>query len=112
MSNEDRKLFFFPLCGVPSKPRGYGTGNFLFHLMFFPAASFLPGEGFSVVTLVAWITSIERGIINLLSYPSLPRHDWRSAEGALVHVADDHFSSCSVDIEEGGLEAAPHGFMI
>jgi hypothetical protein len=72
MSNEDRELFFFPLCGVPCKRRGCSPGNFLFHLMFFPAASFLPSEGFSVVTVVAWFTSIERGVVNLLSYPSLP----------------------------------------
>src|SRR5271170_3400714 len=84
MSNADRKLLFFPLCGVPSKRRGCGTGNFLFHLTFFPAASFPPGEGFSVVTAVAWFISIARRVKNLLSYPSLPGHDWRLAEGALV----------------------------
>jgi hypothetical protein len=112
MSNQDKKLFFFRLCGVSSKARGSGPRNFLFHLMFLPAASFLPGEGFSMVALVARITSIERGVINLLSYPSLPCHDWRSAKGALVRAADDHLSSCSVDNEEGGPQTAPHGLII
>jgi hypothetical protein len=59
--------FEFPLSSG-----GGGPDNFLFHLVFFPAASFLSGEGFSVVAVVACITAIERGVVNLLPYPSLP----------------------------------------
>jgi len=51
---------------------GGGSGNFPFHFVFFPTASFLSGEGFSVVAVVTGITAIERGVVNLLPYPSLP----------------------------------------
>ena len=51
---------------------GGGSDNFPFHFVFFPTASFLSGEGFSVIAMVAWIAAIERGVINLLPYPSLP----------------------------------------
>src|ERR1700687_5068399 len=63
--------FESPLSGIRSGPR-----NFLFHLVFFPAASFLAGEEFSVVSVVACITAFERGIVNFLPYPSLARQDW------------------------------------
>ena len=53
-----------PLSGV-----GSVRGNFLFHLVFFPATWFLSGEGFSAA--VACITAIECGVVNLLAYPSL-----------------------------------------
>jgi len=51
---------------------GGGSDNFPFHFVFFPTASFLSGEGFSVVAVITWITAIERGVINLLPNPSLP----------------------------------------
>jgi len=54
-----------PLSGI-----GGGSANFGFHLVFFPAAYFLPGERFSVVAVVAWITAIERWNLNLFPYPS------------------------------------------
>jgi hypothetical protein len=62
--------FECPLSGPRSGPR-----NFLFHLMFFPAAFFLLGEEFSVVAVIAWIAAIEGGVVNLLPYPSFPWHD-------------------------------------
>lgn len=65
------QLFESSLSGVRSGPR-----NFLFHLVFFPATSFLPGKEFSVVSVVACITVFERGIVNFLPYPSLARQDW------------------------------------
>ncbi len=46
----------------------------LFHLMFFPAACFLSGKEVSVVAVVACITAIERGVLNLLPYP-VPRQN-------------------------------------
>ena len=73
-----------PLSGVGGSP-----GNFPFHLVFFPAARFLSGEGFSVVPVVAWITATERGVVNLLPYPSLPWGNCGSAVGAL-RAADEH----------------------
>jgi len=36
-------------------------GNFLFHLMFFPAASFLAGEEFGVVAAVVRLTPLREG---------------------------------------------------
>jgi hypothetical protein len=69
---------------------GVGSANFRFHLVFLPAACFLPGERFSVVAVVAWIAAIERRIVNLLPYPSFSWRNWRSAVGAVVHAADDH----------------------
>src|SRR5258708_40235285 len=91
---------------------GVGVGSLNFHLVFLPAACFLSGEGFSVVAVVAWVAAIERRVINLLPYPSLPGPNWRVAVGALVHAADDHicppqndysnktrFSLCSVGVE-------------
>jgi hypothetical protein len=50
--------FESPLSGARSAPQ-----NFLFHLMFFPAASFLFGEGFSMVAVIAWIAAIESGVV-------------------------------------------------
>jgi len=75
----------------PLSGEGRGSGNFLFHLVFFPAAFFLSGEEFRVVTVVAWLTAIERGVVNLLPYPSLPGDDFWSAVVASVHVVNDHF---------------------
>lgn len=54
---------------------GLGSINFHLHLVLFPAACFLSGEGFSVVAEVAGLTTMERGIVNLLPYPPLPRCD-------------------------------------
>jgi hypothetical protein len=51
---------------------GGGSDNFPFHFMFCPTASFLSFEGFSVIPVVMCITAVERGVENLLSYPSLP----------------------------------------
>lgn len=91
---------------------GVGVGLPNFHLVFLPAACFLSGEGFSVVAVVAWVAAIECRVINLLPYPSLPRHNWRLAVGALVHAANGHvvllktsthnetrISLCSVGVE-------------
>jgi hypothetical protein len=72
MSNEDKNMLILQLFRVPYKRRGCGPGNFLFHLMFFPAASFLSSEEFSVVAAVAWITASEFRVVNLFPYPSLP----------------------------------------
>jgi hypothetical protein len=55
---------------------GSGSGNFAFHLVFFPAAYFLSSENFRVVTVIAWITAIERRVVNLLPHPSLPGDDF------------------------------------
>jgi hypothetical protein len=70
---------------------GVSPGNFLFHLVFFPAAYIFSGEGFSMVAVVPGITAIRRRVVNLLPYPSLIRCDWRSAMSALVVHARDHF---------------------
>ena len=43
-----------PLRGISS-----GSANFRVHLVLFPAAYFLSGEGFGVVAVVAWITAID-----------------------------------------------------
>ena len=51
---------------------GVGSDNFPFHFVFFPTASFLSGEGFGMVVMVTWIAALERGVVNLLAYPSLP----------------------------------------
>ena len=51
---------------------GGGSTNFAFHFVFFPTASFLPGERFSVVAVIPWITAIEGGVVNFHSDPSLP----------------------------------------
>jgi hypothetical protein len=51
---------------------GGGSDNFPVHFVFFPTASFLSFEGFSVIAVVACITAIERRVVNLLPYPSLP----------------------------------------
>jgi hypothetical protein len=69
---------------------GVGVGSPNFHLVFLPAAFFLSSEEFSVVAVVAWVAAIQRSVINLLSYPSLPRHNWPVAVGALGRAADDH----------------------
>src|SRR5439155_23931915 len=50
---------------------GSGSDNFPFHFVFFPAASFLSFGGCSVVVVVTWVTAIDRGVVNLLPYPSL-----------------------------------------
>ena len=70
---------------------GVSPGNFLFHLVFFPAAYIFSGEGFSMVAVVPGITSIRQRVVNLLPNPSLIRCDWRSAMSALVVHAGDHF---------------------
>jgi hypothetical protein len=56
-----------PLGGVGGRP-----DNFPFHFVFFPTASFLSLEGFSVIAVVTWIMAVERRVVNLLPYPSLP----------------------------------------
>jgi len=71
-----------------------GPGNFLLHLVFLPATFFLSGEGFGVVADVVGSTTIERAVVNLLPYPSLPCHDWRLAVSASARTVGDHFSSC------------------
>jgi hypothetical protein len=81
-----------PLSGV-----GVVPGNFLFHLMLFPAAYFLADEEFGVVAAVACITSIARRVVNFFPNPSLSWHDGSSAVGALVRAVDDHLSSSSLD---------------
>ena len=48
-----------------------GSANFRFLSVFFPAACFLSGEGFSVIAAVAWIPAVEPGLANLLPHPSL-----------------------------------------
>src|SRR5882762_7726206 len=88
MIDYDKSMIPMPaylLSGV-----GVGSPNFHFHLVSLPAACFLSGEWFSVVAVVAWVAAIERRVINLLSYPSLPGPNWRVAVGTLVHAADDH----------------------
>jgi hypothetical protein len=57
--------------GERSPPLSGGSSNFPFHLVFFPAASFISDEGFGVVVVVGWISAIEKGVVNLLPYPSL-----------------------------------------
>jgi len=57
-------------CSLSSA--GCGSGNFSFHLVFFPAAPLVHGERLRVVAAVAWIAAIERGVVNLFPYPSLP----------------------------------------
>lgn len=76
----------WPLGGV-----GIGSANFLFHLVFFPATYFLACERFSVIAVIAGITTIERRFVDLLSHPSLSGNDCRSAVRALGDVAGDHF---------------------
>ena len=71
-SAADKSMIIFQLFRVSSKRRRRGPGNFLFHLMFFPAASLLSCEEFSVVAAVAWIRAIKRRVVILLAYPSLP----------------------------------------
>jgi hypothetical protein len=72
ISNEDKNMALSsncseqPLCGV-----GCGPANLLFRLMF--PCSFLPsGEAFSVLAVGGWITAVERGVVDLFPYPSLP----------------------------------------
>jgi hypothetical protein len=82
--------------GFPGHPahlsgEGVSPGNFLFHLVFFPAAYIFSGEGFSMEAAVPGITAIRRRVVNLLPNPSLIRRDWRSAMSALVVHAGDHF---------------------
>jgi hypothetical protein len=72
MSNEDKNIVYPTDAHASLSGVGGGSGTFQFHLVFFPTASFLSGEGFSVVAVVAWIAAIERGIVNLLPHPSLP----------------------------------------
>lgn len=59
---------------------------FHFHLVLFPAAYFLPGEEFSVIAAVARVAATGGRVVNLLSHPSLPRCNRRSAVGALLHI--------------------------
>src|SRR5215468_2106121 len=56
-----------PLSGVHE-----GSSNFHFHLVLFPTASLLPGEGLRMVAMVAWIAATEPWLVDLLPYPSLP----------------------------------------
>ena len=51
---------------------GGGSDNFPFYFVFFPAASFLSVQGFSMKAVVTWITAVECRVVNLLPYPSLP----------------------------------------
>ena len=51
---------------------GGGLDNFPLHFVFFPTASLLSFEWFSVIAVVSWITAVERRVVNLLPYPSLP----------------------------------------
>ena len=67
------------------------SDNFPFQFVFFPAASFLSGERFRVVVMVTWIAVLERGVINLLTYPSLARDYGRVAVVALFCGITDHF---------------------
>jgi hypothetical protein len=71
---------------------GLGSSDFSLHFVFFPAALFVSGEGFSVVAAVTWIMATMRGIVNLLAHPSLPRRDRRVAIVALS-TAMHHASS-------------------
>jgi hypothetical protein len=50
-------------------------------------------EGFGVVVVVGWISAIEKGVVNLLPYPSLACGDWRVAVIAIFHAMHDHFAS-------------------
>ncbi len=68
-------------------------GNFLFHVMFFPAAYFLAGEEFGVVAAVAHLNAIVRRVVNFFANPSLSRDNGKSAVRALVRAVDDHLSS-------------------
>ena len=54
---------------------GGGSDNFPFHFVFFPTAPFVSFERFSVIAVVAWITTVERRVVNLFPYPSLPWRD-------------------------------------
>jgi hypothetical protein len=45
--------------------------NFLFQLVLFPAAYFLSGEGFSLITAIAGFTAVGRRVVNFLANPSL-----------------------------------------
>jgi hypothetical protein len=88
----------FPNCSeCPLSGAGVIPGNFVFHLMFFPAAGFLAGEEFGVVAAVAGITAIARNVMNLFPNPSLSWHNERFAVGALVRAVDDHVSSSYLD---------------
>jgi hypothetical protein len=67
-----KKFKTFTVLNVPLSGVGGGSDNFPFHFVFFPTTSFLSFEGFSVIAVVIWVTGVERGVVNLLSYPSLP----------------------------------------
>jgi hypothetical protein len=56
------------------KLRG-GSSNFPFHLVFFPTAFTLSSEGLGMVVMVACVSAIETGVINLLAHPSLASDD-------------------------------------
>jgi ABC-type uncharacterized transport system permease subunit len=73
LSIKQTRSFILQLLEIPLSAICRGSGDFLFHLMFFPATFFLSGEGFSVVAVVVCITAIDRGVVNLLSDPSLAR---------------------------------------
>jgi len=71
MSNEDKTSSAPDSSDCPLSSVGGGSSNFPFHLVFFPAAYFLSSKAFGVIAMVTWITPIERGLVNLLPYPSL-----------------------------------------
>ncbi len=56
--------------------------------------SFLGKDPFLILRAKGGRTTIERAVVNLLPYPSLPCHDWRLAVSASARTVGDHFSSC------------------
>jgi hypothetical protein len=75
-----------------SASSGGSSENLPFHFVLFPTASLLSLEGFTVVAEVTRITTIERGVVDLLAGPFLSCRDRRPTVGTLmVNKAIDHF---------------------
>jgi hypothetical protein len=53
LMDQTRTLLSFSCFAFPLGGARCGPHSFPVHLMFFPAASFLSGEGFSVVAVIA-----------------------------------------------------------
>src|SRR6516165_7156643 len=80
-----------PPKSVKAAALAASSEKFSFHFVFFPTASLVFREGFNMIAVVTRIACVERGVVNLLAYPSLTRNYGRVAVVALFGGITDHF---------------------
>lgn len=85
-SDESRKPESGSTHGLALSSGASGSTVFRFDLMFFPAAYFLSGEEFNMISAVARVIIGIWGV-NLLPHPPLPKKDRRTAVVTLLHIS-------------------------